>query len=157
MILIFDLDGTVIDSSHRTPVREDGTLDLDVYRQKQTWGFVSQDKLLPLARIMKKFYNQAYIIVCTARELLDCDIRYLRENGIVYNTILSRNNIPESHYKLTDGEYKKRHIRRFLNLKQFKNQQVVMFDDSKVVKSTLRSLFPVLCAHKVNKRLEGIV
>ena len=35
-IAIFDLDGTLVDSSHRTPNNADGTLDLQGYYKNRT-------------------------------------------------------------------------------------------------------------------------
>ena len=48
-IAIFDLDGTVIDSSHRTPNKPDGTLDLEGYFELRTRKNIFKDTLLPLA------------------------------------------------------------------------------------------------------------
>ncbi len=153
-IIIFDLDETVIDSKHRTPNFPDGTLNLEGYIKNHTPANVAKDRLLPIARLLKQRRNAGdYIIILTAREMHNCDHEFLQRNGLQYDKLLSRNDIPESHYKLRDGEYKKRHIKKLLNLAQFKDAIIVMFDDAKPVKSALRSLFPVLCAHKINKRL----
>ena len=35
-VVVFDLDGTVIDSAHRTPNLPDGTLDLAGYHKRKT-------------------------------------------------------------------------------------------------------------------------
>lgn len=153
-ILIFDLDETVIDSRHRTPNNPDGTLNLSAYMEKHTPENVAKDTLLPLARILKNaFGNGSYIVILTARDMKECDYEYLAANGIRFNKIMSRDKASATHYKLSDGEYKLRWIRNFLNLKQFAKLPAVMFDDAKPVKSTLRKLFPVLCAHKMNERL----
>ena len=55
-IAIFDLDGTVIDSSHRTPNKPDGTLDLEGYFELRTRKNIFKDTLLPLAEKMKEMY-----------------------------------------------------------------------------------------------------
>jgi hypothetical protein len=52
MIYIFDLDHTVIDSSHRQLTRADGSLDLDHWIENCTREKIYQDKLLPLAKLM---------------------------------------------------------------------------------------------------------
>ena len=155
-VVIFDLDETVIDSRHRTPNNPDGTLNLSAYLKLQTPENIAKDTLLPLANVMKQRKAKGdYIIVLTARGMSDADYKYLADNGLEYNKILSRNNITQKHYNLKDGEYKALHIKKFLNLKQFKNANVIMFDDAKPVKSVLRKMFPVICAHKANKKVKG--
>lgn len=152
-IVIFDLDETVIDSRHRTPNNPDGTLNLAGYQANHTPENVAKDTLLPIARLMQQAYaSGAYVIVLTARDMKDCDYQYLSDYGLKYHKIMSRDQASPNHYKMKDGEYKKRWIVPFLNLRQFKNAAVVMFDDAKPVKSTLRKFFPVLCAHKINAR-----
>lgn len=153
-IVIFDLDETVIDSRHRTPNNSDGTLNLSAYMEKHTAENVAKDTLLPLAKILRAAYaSGSYVIILTARDMKDCDYQYLADNNLPYNKIMSRDKASEAHYKLSDGAYKMRWIRNFLNLRQFAKLPVVMFDDAKPVKSALRKLFPVLCAHKLNERL----
>ena len=49
MRFIFDLDHTLIDSSHRQLTREDGSLDLTAWRENCTAEKISRDSLLPLA------------------------------------------------------------------------------------------------------------
>ena len=152
-VMIFDLDETVINSAHRTPNNPDGTLNLDGYKEKHTPENVAKDTLLPIANIMRNAYNSgAYVIVLTARDMKDCDYQYLADNNLKYHKIMSRDQASENHYKMKDGEYKKRWIVPFLNLRQFKNAVIVMFDDAKPVKTALRKHFPVLCAHKINAR-----
>lgn len=154
-IIIFDLDETVINSLHRTPNFPDGTLDLQSYLKNQTFENIQKDTLLPLVRIMRERYLAGdYIIVLTARGMLSWDYDYLADNDIPYHKIMSRDQCRTTrHYKMKDGDYKLFWIKSFLNLRQFKDKPVIMFDDAKPVKSVLRKLFPVLCAHKVNRRI----
>ena len=154
-ILIFDLDETIIDSSHRTPNNPDGTLNLAGYIARHTPENVARDTLLPLVRVMRQRYDAGdYIIICTARDMLECDYSFLKLHNIPYHKIMSRDIAKPGHYKLRDGEYKKTWLKPYLNLKQFKNKPVIMFDDAKPVKSAVRGLgFPVLCAHKLNAKL----
>ena len=53
-IVIFDLDGTTIDSSHRQATKSDGTLDLAHWFDNATPEKIFQDKLLPLSQQMHK-------------------------------------------------------------------------------------------------------
>ena len=91
MNFIFDLDHTVIDSSHRQLTRPDGSLDLDAWRENCTAEMISRDKLLPLAKVMRSvFANGHTVIVCTARVMSPHDIAFLKANNLRYNALLSR-------------------------------------------------------------------
>ena len=91
MNYIFDLDHTVIDSSHRQLTRADGTLDLDNWIANCTREKINQDKLLPLARLMRSAYsNGHHVVICTARVLSVHDHCYLADNNLRADYILSR-------------------------------------------------------------------
>ena len=91
MIYIFDLDHTVIDSSHRQLTRADGSLDLDHWIENCTREKIYQDKLLPLARLMRSAYSQGHqVIVCTARVLSVWDHAFLADHNLRAHAILSR-------------------------------------------------------------------
>ena len=91
MIYIFDLDHTVIDSSHRQLTRADGSLDLDHWIENCTREKIYQDKLLPLARLMRSAYSQGHqVIVCTARVLSVWDHAFLADHDLKAHAILSR-------------------------------------------------------------------
>lgn len=152
-ITIFDLDETVINSAHRTPNNPDGTLNLSRYLELQNRENIFKDSLLPIVRLMRaRFVVGDFIVILTARGMSQADYDFLTVMDLPYHLILSRNDIPAEHYQLSDGKYKLRHILPLLDLCAGCN--VIMFEDSKVVKKELRKLFPVLCAHKINRRLE---
>jgi FMN phosphatase YigB (HAD superfamily) len=91
MIYIFDLDHTVIDSSHRQLTRADGSLDLDHWIENCTREKIYADKLLPLARLMRSAYSQGHqVIVCTARVLSVHDHAFLADHNLRAHAILSR-------------------------------------------------------------------
>ena len=91
MNYIFDLDHTVIDSSHRQLTRADGTLDLDNWIANCTAEKINQDKLLPLARLMRSAYsNGHHVVICTARVLSIHDHRFLANHKLRSDYILSR-------------------------------------------------------------------
>lgn len=151
--VVFDLDETVINSKHRTPNYPDGTLNLQGYIENHTPENVAKDTLLPLAREMQRMIKQGYhVAILTARDMHACDYEYLAKNGLAAHMIMSRDQVANDHYRLKDGEYKARWLRiMFGDL----SQPMVMFDDAAPVKSALRKLgIPVLCAHKVNRRLQ---
>ena len=92
MIKIFDLDGTVIDSSHRTRFLADGSLDLDYWQANATPRNIAADTLLPLAKQMQSAYarGNCLVIVCTARTMSASDFLFLDMHGLKYHAITSR-------------------------------------------------------------------
>lgn len=91
MHFIFDLDHTVIDSSHRQLTKADGSLDLAHWRDNCTHEKIMADKLLPLARTMQDAINNGQnVIICTARVLGRSDIIFLARHGLLASVILSR-------------------------------------------------------------------
>ncbi len=88
---IWDLDGTVIDSSHRYSTLANGDIDLPRWIADNTRANIEQDTLLPLARLMKSNYRMGdIVIICTARVLGIWDHVYLADHGIKAQFILSR-------------------------------------------------------------------
>ena len=126
-IVVFDLDGTVIDSSHRTPSNPDGTLDLQGYYKNRTRANIFKDTLLPLAEVMKERYRDGdYVVICTAREIDEDDLEFLEYHGLKYDEILDRTNCRKKyHWGLPDPEYKTK------QLKEFKYTEYTFYDDAK--------------------------
>ena len=91
MIYIFDLDHTVVDSSHRQATRPDGSLDLDHWREHSTPRLIERDTLLPLAHEWRKLHKRGHtIVVCTARVMGPADYFYLGSRGLFAHKIISR-------------------------------------------------------------------
>jgi hypothetical protein len=91
MRFIYDLDHTVIDSTHRQATLADGSLDLAHWIENNTPEKIARDSLLPLAKQMREnFKRGAEIVVCTARVLQCADYEFLREHGLRAHAILSR-------------------------------------------------------------------
>jgi len=89
--VIFDLDGTVIDSTHRQATRADGSLDLDHWIARNNPELIMQDSLLPLARVMRIIKANGHkVIVCTARSYQIADEEFLWSKGLDYDVYLSR-------------------------------------------------------------------
>jgi FMN phosphatase YigB (HAD superfamily) len=153
-IAIFDLDETIIDSSHRTPNKPDGTLDLDRYFALKNRESIMRDTLLPLAETFKRLdRSENYVVICTARAMNQDDLDYLAMHGLVAHKLLCRP-LDGSENHIKDGILKRRKIQRLRNLKQFAGKPVVMFDDAVPVIREMRRI-GVIClnAIKVNKRL----
>ena len=152
-IVIFDLDETIVDSSHRTPNNPDGTLNLPKYLESKTRENTLKDTLLPLANVWKNLdLEKVYVVVCTARSWADFDQEFLDIHGLFAHKILHRKaDGSENH---TPDALLKRKWLKMLNLKQFKNLPKIMFDDANPVISEMRkSGLVCMNAISVNKRL----
>lgn len=91
MRFIYDLDHTVIDSTHRAATLPDGSLDLAHWREHSTPELIAQDRLLPLAnhwRIQRARGSE--IVVCTARVMGEADYQYLADHGLIWDGMICR-------------------------------------------------------------------
>lgn len=139
MNYIFDLDHTIVDSSHRQATRPDGSLDLDHWRENSIPKLIERDTLLPLAHEWRKLQRKenAQIIVCTARVMGPADYFYFGSRGLFAKTIISRQ----------EGDTTPDDLLKLRGLKQYcaKNgiswrrfcASAIMFDDNKNVLQTL--------------------
>ena len=92
MLYIFDLDGTVIDSSHRQNTRPDGSLDLAHWIENNTAEKILADSLLPLAEKMRSVRSaKDTVAVITARVIQDADLAFLKRNDLRFNYLFSDN------------------------------------------------------------------
>ena len=89
---IFDLDHTVIDSSHRQLTKADGSLDLAHWIENNTPEKIAADTELPLANHWRKVQRSAHnrVIVCTARVIGAADLAWLDSHGLYADAVLSR-------------------------------------------------------------------
>ena len=140
MLFIFDLDGTVIDSSHRALANADGSIDLNHWRENSTAKMIAKDKLLPLANGWKAIDRKRHqIVVMTARVMGMVDYTFLINNGLYADFIYSR---PEG-VTLSDDILKrnflislKRDIKKSL---AWIRSHAVMFDDNADVRYTMQN------------------
>jgi len=96
-MIIFDLDHTVIDSSHRAITRDDGALDLDAWRARSTWEYICRDSLLPIADLWRAAMKRGdHIVICTARVMGAADFLFLEAYGLHFDRCLSRNGETDS-------------------------------------------------------------
>jgi len=138
MRYIFDLDHTVIDSSHRQATRPDGSLDLEHWREHSTPALIERDALLPLAHEWRKLARRGHeIIVCTARVMGPADYRYLTSRGLFAESVISRAEGDCTSDDLLKLRGLKRYARqRGISWRRFA-QTSMMFDDNKNVISCL--------------------
>ena len=125
--ILYDLDGTIIDSSQRIRFNQDGSLDLNHWRENSTKENIFQDRLLPLyTQLQNDYRNGHIIIIITARELGKWDLEYIHSMGIYYDYIISRP-IGET---MVDWKLKKKQSQWLWNLKPWQKIQKVFYDDN---------------------------
>ena len=126
-IRIYDLDGTIIDSSHRARHDENGKLDLEHWKANNTKENIFKDDLLPMYwQLVADYKNGDHIILCTAREMGKWDYEYLHQMGIYYDRILSR----PTGEQTADWKLKRKLLNPFFNLKPFQKYEKYFYDDN---------------------------
>ena len=123
---IYDLDGTVIDSSHRRRFTKDGNLRLSYWKSHNTRKDIFGDSLLPLAKHMKKKMINNIVLICTAREISQNDLDFLESKGLRYDHILSR---PKG-VQTADHILKYYQLKNFLKDNMYLPKRKIMYDDS---------------------------
>ncbi len=149
-LLVFDLDQTLIDSNHRTPLKSDGTVDIDKFVSLQTKENIYKDTLLPLAYYMQYCYTMnTYIIICTARKMTKADYDFLRDSRIFFHRIFERGTVDSKIAKLPDAEYK------YVCLQEFFTEGFIFYDDNENVIKTFEDIpnVTMIDAKKENIRL----
>jgi hypothetical protein len=157
MRYIFDLDHTVVDSSHRQATRPDGSLDLDHWREHSTPAMIERDTLLPLAHQWRKAHRKgATIIVCTARVMGPADYRYLTSRGLFADVVISR----QEGDRTPDDLLKLRGLKRYcreagISWKRLCRTSVMWDDNSSVLQTLGANGLTVYNALSFNQALEG--
>ena len=135
MRFIFDLDGTVIDSSHRLGDS------LDDWRRLNTADNIAADSCLPLFDQMLDAINDGLdVIICTSRAMGKYDFQWLQANGVDDVTILCRDANDDRHC----GFFKLALLHDYakslgMTWARFRRTSI-MFDDSIDVQNTLKSV-----------------
>ena len=139
-MFIFDLDHTVIDSSHRQITAVDGSLNLDAWRAACTKENIMRDSLLPLAAFWREMRLAGQtVIVCTARVMTRWDFHFLDVHGLKFDACLSRNGEQDNR---KDHILKVDHLRVIPSVHEF-----VMFDDNDGVREAVSRELGVTCIH----------
>ncbi len=136
MRFIFDLDGTVIDSTHR---QGDGSL--DDWHRLNTAKNVALDSPLPLLDQMRDaIADDLDVIVCTSRVMAGRDFRWLDDHGIRGIDVLCR--APSDNR--TCGFFKLNLLKNYADSIGWTwarfCQGSIMFDDDIGVQNTLKSV-----------------
>lgn len=128
-VAIYDMDGTIVDSSHRyrTIVDESGErIDLDFWRENEYLAM--QDGLLPMYEQYRKDLQDenCYVIIATARVMNNPDWQFVDEILGKPDYFISR--------KAGDSQSGKtlkiNGLAKFFNLVTFKNADFVFYEDN---------------------------
>ncbi len=136
-IHVYDLDGVLVDSSHRYRNLPNGSIDLDYWLNNR--HRMDSDKLLPHANKYSKDCadKKIYVIICTARVYTPADVAFIHSRLGFPNKLIMR--LPGDWS--SDAKLKRRELSRLLNLKQFKHLPRFFWEDSPVTVKALRDLF----------------
>ena len=153
--VIFDLDGTVIYSSHRQSTLPDGSLDLANWIERNTPEMIALDSLLPMARIMRVLKASGLtVVVCTARSFQQADCDFLASNGLAYDAYLSRGATGDNR---DDATLKTELLNDYFKGQGFASvaqAKPIMFDDNlKVIDAMIKLGVTCYDATEANKRL----
>lgn len=128
-VAIYDMDGTIVDSSHRyrTITDENGErIDLDYWRENEYRAM--QDGLLPMFEQYQKDLNdpECYTIIATARVMNAPDWQFVNEILGMPDYFISRNPGDSQSGKTL----KINGLAKFFNLLNFKNADFVFYEDN---------------------------
>lgn len=152
---IFDLDGTVVDTSHRYRNGPDGHIDLEFWFANSTPEMIAKDKLLPLAVSWRALYKIGHkIVVCTARDFSDNPKvptknigkvyeQFLFDNRLYYSAMLHRTMAGPEHETMGDGELKIKLLGDYFRSEGFDSPadaEPVMWDDNVKVIAAMQSI-----------------
>ena len=90
LVIAWDLDGTLIDSSHRQRIVK-GEFDLDYWLKHCKEEFIMKDSLLPLSQIFYEFQKTGFTQICvTARVLREADFKFFEKYNLNFDMIIHR-------------------------------------------------------------------
>ena len=155
MLYIFDLDGTVIDSSHRQNTLPNGSLDLAHWIENNTPKKILADSLLPLAEKMREVNRELdKVAIITARVIQDADLAFLKRNDLRFDYLFSRaqgNTSPDDILKKRAILKLARKLQRSMN---WMRKNTVFFDDNLEVLGIMDSMgIKTINATLANERL----
>ncbi len=129
-VSIYDMDGTIVDSSHRYRTLPDDKggvkIDLDYWRANQHKAML--DSLLPMASQYQAdlLDPHCYVIIATARVMNDPDWQFVNEVLGKPNYFISRNEGDSQSGKTL----KIKGLARFFNLLQFRGATFTFYEDN---------------------------
>jgi hydroxymethylpyrimidine pyrophosphatase-like HAD family hydrolase len=129
-LAIYDMDGTIVDSSHRyrTILGEDNIERIDLQYWRDNEYRAMEDGLLPMAnQYMLDLQNpDVYVIIATARVIQGPDMEFIEKILGKPDYLISRKK-----YDTQSGkDLKIKGLQKFFNLKQFQTADAVFYEDN---------------------------
>jgi hypothetical protein len=127
-IHVYDLDGVLVDTSHRYRNLPCGAIDLNYWIENRTEKKIAQDKLLPLSKQYQLdcLSDHIYTVICTAREYHHLDIAFIVGYLGAPDKLIMR---PENNCDV-DAQLKRKQLGTLFNLKQFRRLPRFFWDDN---------------------------
>lgn len=127
-LITFDLDGVLVDSSHRYRNLPNGSIDLDYWRENCVPDMIARDTLLPHADDYRAAVADplVYTVICTAREACPITVDYIADNLGMPDKLIMR---PRGNMR-PDGELKRAQLAPLFNLRQFNRLRRYFLDDN---------------------------
>lgn len=128
-VSIYDMDGTIVDSTHRyRTVNVNGIekIDLEYWRKNEYRAM--DDGLLPLAEQYRAELRceNTYVIIATARVMGAADYQFVNEILGKPDYLISR----KPGETISGGQLKINGLQKFFNLKQFRKADAVFYEDN---------------------------
>ena len=128
-IAIYDMDGTIVDSTHRyRSITENGITKIDLEYWRANEYRAMEDSLLPLAEQYKKDLEnpEVYVIIATARVMGNADWQFVDEILGKPDYFISR----KPNDSISGSKLKINGLQKFFNLKQFRKAKAVFYEDN---------------------------
>ena len=140
-IHVYDLDGVLVDSSHRYRNLANGTIDLKYWLANRTPENINRDKLLPhVWQYVNDILNPyVYVILCTSRTDSLLDREFIRNKLGQPNKLFMRASDPIDYSP--DSVMKRRALQTIFNLKQFQYLPRTLWEDNRINIDRLGDLF----------------
>jgi len=128
-VAIYDMDGTIVDSSHRYRTITDNNgerIDLDYWVENQ--HLAMNDSMLPLYNQYRLDLNDesCYVIIATARVMNEPDWQFVDEILGAPDYFISRKKGDSQ----SGGKLKINGLAKFFNLVSFKDAEFVFYEDN---------------------------
>ena len=128
-IHIYDMDGTLVDSSHRYRTMPCGTrIDLQYWIDNECKTL--EDTLLPETARFRELVEspEDYVVIATARIWCELTQQFVEKNDIQPNCIFARRDREDTR---GGAQLKIQGIKKLLNLKQFRNvEEFHVYEDN---------------------------
>lgn len=142
-VSIYDMDGTIVDSSHRyrTITDQNGQVKIDLEFWRANEYRAMDDGLLPLAeQYMRDIQDpECYVIIATARVMHSPDYQFVNDILGKPDYLISR----KDGDTISGGKLKINGLTKFFNLKSFQNAEFTFYEDNATYLKTVCDRFGI--------------